>query len=73
MTYETIRLLTDGPVATIQLNRPERMNAVIEAMYREIEDVLERTETMPEIRCLILTGSVLERDGVRKQAFLRRR
>ena len=69
MTYETIRLLTDGPVATIQLNRPERMNAVIEAMYREIEDALERTEAMPEVRCLILTGSVLERDGVRKQAF----
>lgn len=69
MSYQTIRLLTDGPVATIQLNRPECMNAVIEEMYREIEDALERTEAMPEVRCLILTGSVLARDGVRKQAF----
>ena len=69
MIYETIRLFTNGPVATIQLNRPERMNAVIEEMYREIAVALERTVAMPEVRCLILTGSVLERDGVRKQAF----
>jgi enoyl-CoA hydratase/carnithine racemase len=36
MKYESIQLSTEGPVATIRLNRPERMNAVIEAMYREI-------------------------------------
>jgi enoyl-CoA hydratase len=69
MSYETIRLLTDGPVATIQLNRPERMNAVIEEMYREIQDVLEHVGAQSGLRCLIVTGSVLERDGVEKQAF----
>jgi enoyl-CoA hydratase len=45
------------------------MNAVIEEMYRDIEDALEQIETAPELRCIILTGSVLERDGVQKQAF----
>lgn len=69
MSYDSIELFIDGPVATIKLNRPERMNAVIEEMYLEIQDVLERSRVEPEIRCLILTGSVLERDGVEKQAF----
>ena len=43
MGYSTIELLTDGAVGTIRLNRPERMNAVIEEMYLEIHDALART------------------------------
>jgi enoyl-CoA hydratase len=56
-------------VATIRLNRPERMNAVIEEMYSEIQDALARARADPGIRCLILTGTVLRREGVEKQAF----
>jgi len=69
MIYETIRVRTDGPVVTIQLNRPDRMNAVNEEMYAEIQDELGRILHDPDVRCLILTGSVLERDGIAKQAF----
>jgi enoyl-CoA hydratase len=69
MSYQSIKLSIDGPVATIQLNRPHRMNAVIEEMYLEIQDVVERCRSRAEIRCLILTGSVLQRGGVEKQAF----
>jgi enoyl-CoA hydratase len=69
MGYDNIELAIDRPVATIHLNRPQRMNAVIEGMYLEIQDVVERCRAQPEIRCLILTGSVLVRDGVEKQAF----
>jgi enoyl-CoA hydratase len=69
MNYENIELVTEGPLATIRLNRPERMNAVIEEMYIEIQDVLDRTRAEPGIRCLVLTGSVLRREGVEKQAF----
>jgi enoyl-CoA hydratase len=69
MSYETLELLIEEPLATIRLNRPERMNAVIEEMYLEVQDVLVRTGSDHGIRCLILTGSVLERDGVEKQAF----
>jgi enoyl-CoA hydratase len=56
-------------VATIRLNRPERMNAVIEEMYTEIQDALARASADPGIRCVILTGTVLRRDGKEKQAF----
>jgi enoyl-CoA hydratase len=69
MSYETVELLIDEPLATIKLNRPERMNAVIEEMYVEIQDVLARTGAEDGIRCLVLTGSILERSGVNKQAF----
>lgn len=69
MSYETIELLTDVPLATIRLHRPERMNAVVERMYLEIQDVLDRLRADTSIRCLILTGSVLKREGVEKQAF----
>jgi enoyl-CoA hydratase len=69
MPYRTLELAVDGPVATLRLNRPERMNAVIEAMYHEIGSVLGEVEGDDRVRCLIFTGSVLRRDGVDKQAF----
>ena len=69
MSYETIALSTEESVGVIRLNRPERMNAVIEKMYIEIRDALAGLRDDPEIRCLVLTGSVLRKDGVEKQAF----
>jgi len=69
MTHETILLERDGPVLVLRLNRPERMNAVIEQMYREIQDALADAAADPSLRALVLTGSVLHRDGRAKQAF----
>lgn len=69
MDYETIRFTREGPIATIRLHRPERMNAVIEAMYLDIQDALGRAAEDEGVRVLILTGSVLRRGDVEKQAF----
>jgi enoyl-CoA hydratase len=69
MSFETIELLSDGPVATIRLNRPERMNAVIEEMYLEIQGALADLRGEPRNRSVILTGSARIREGVEKQAF----
>jgi enoyl-CoA hydratase len=69
MVYGTIRLERDGPIATVRLDRPERMNAVNEEMYVEILDALATLSSDDEIRCLVLTGTVLHRNGVDKQAF----
>jgi len=69
MSYETIRFSVDGAVAVLRLHRPERMNAVIEEMYRELADALARVRDEPAVRCLILTGSARVKDGVEKQAF----
>jgi 2-(1,2-epoxy-1,2-dihydrophenyl)acetyl-CoA isomerase len=47
---------TDGPIATITLNRPERKNAVLFAMRSELAALCERINDDPAIRVAILTG-----------------
>jgi enoyl-CoA hydratase len=69
MAYDTIRYVKEDQVGIIQLNRPERMNAVIEEMYIDIQAVLNDARDDDNIRTLILTGSVLKKGGIEKQAF----
>ncbi|MBI4775020.1 MAG: enoyl-CoA hydratase/isomerase family protein [Deltaproteobacteria bacterium] len=69
MTYETVAYSKQEGIGVLRLNRPERMNAVIEEMYIEIQDVLMHAQEDEEVRVLILTGSVLKKDGREKQAF----
>lgn len=69
MSYNTIQFSMEDAAGIIRLNRPERMNAVIEEMYIEIHDVIQKTKDDKRLRVLILTGSVLKRDGMEKQAF----
>ena len=57
MTYGTIILETHGGVAKLTLNRPERLNALNQAMLDEINDALDRVETDETIRALIVTGA----------------
>ena len=69
MPYKTIQFFADEDIGIIKLNRPERMNAVVEEMYQEIQLVLDEARESKGIRALIITGSVLRKDGVEKQAF----
>ena len=54
MTYQTILFDIADNVATITLNRPERMNACSLDMAGEINDAIS---TMEGVRCLIITGT----------------
>lgn len=54
MTYETITLSVEKQVATITLNRPERLNACSLDMADEISDALDR---LGDARVLVLTGA----------------
>lgn len=69
MNLETVLYERVGPVGVVRLNRPERMNAVIEQMYLDIRAVLEEARGDPEVRALVLTGTVWKREGGDKQAF----
>ena len=69
MDFETLIYSRESGVGVIRLNRPDRMNAVIEQMYLDLRTVLEQAEKDPETRALILTGSVWKRDKGDKQAF----
>lgn len=47
---------TDG-VATITLNRPEKLNAMTADVYPELEDAVSALENNPAFRVLIITGA----------------
>ena len=47
---------TDGPVATIRLNRPDRLNAISGPMRDEIAGALETAEKDESVRAVVLTG-----------------
>ena len=46
----------DG-VATITLNRPERMNAWTWAMHATFFELVDRADDDPDVRAVVLTGS----------------
>src|SRR5439155_17755851 len=46
----------DGPVATITLNRPERLNALTFEMYAELRDWFASIESRPHIKAIVITG-----------------
>lgn len=54
MSYETISYLVEENVATVTLNRPEKMNCLTVRMRRELLDAMRRAPR--EARALVLTG-----------------
>ena len=52
-----VELLLNGPVATLRLNRPDKLNALTPAMLALMIEHLDRIEREPEIRAVILTGA----------------
>lgn len=55
--YETIRLEVDAPIATLVLDRPDRMNAFTVTMLEEMVDALDRTDADDDVRAVIVTGA----------------
>lgn len=55
--FENILLETDGAIATLTINRPEKRNAVNNATVEEIDQALDQIEANPDLRVLILTGA----------------
>jgi enoyl-CoA hydratase len=55
--YESIRVERTGNVAHLQLNRPERINALGKVMLLEINDALDGLERDSEVRVIVLSGA----------------
>lgn len=51
LTYEV-----DGPVATITLDRPDRLNAFTVTMQQELNDAFDRVDADDAVRAVIVTG-----------------
>ncbi|MDH5330250.1 MAG: crotonase/enoyl-CoA hydratase family protein [Aquincola sp.] len=56
MDYETLNVTLDGPVATVRLARPDKANAMNNAMWHEIRRAFEWVDATPAARVAILEG-----------------
>ncbi|MEX1023291.1 MAG: enoyl-CoA hydratase-related protein [Dehalococcoidia bacterium] len=57
MDYEAILYDVQDKIATITLNRPERMNAFSDALLREWADAIRRSSEDEGVRAVIVTGA----------------
>jgi enoyl-CoA hydratase/carnithine racemase len=57
MHYTTITVETLGAVARLTLARPERANAINQAMLAEIGDALDAIERDTQVRAVVVTGA----------------
>ncbi len=55
--YDTIRYEVADPVATITLNRPERLNALTPQVMTELQDAVAAAEADPQVVGIVLTGA----------------
>jgi enoyl-CoA hydratase len=57
MALENIILEHEKGIATIFINRPEKLNALNKATIQELHDTLELIDKNPNVRVIIITGS----------------
>lgn len=56
MSYETIRYVVEDHIATITLDRPERLNAFNQQMQNELIAVFDEIDADDNVRVVVMTG-----------------
>ena len=54
---DLILVQEDGQVATVVLNRPEKLNALTKPMWQRLGDVFEALSARDDVRCVLLRGA----------------
>jgi 2-(1,2-epoxy-1,2-dihydrophenyl)acetyl-CoA isomerase len=57
MNYENILFGIEGGIATLTLNRPDKLNSFTQAMHVEVRDAFDRIRADGTVRVLVLTGA----------------
>lgn len=57
MDYETIRYAVSDKIATLTLNRPDKLNALTARMVDEMIDAFDRVDADDDVRVVIVTGA----------------
>jgi len=57
MTAEFILVERDGDIATVVLNRPEKLNALIKPMWQQLGEVVRSLSDDDGLRCIVLRGA----------------
>src|SRR5690554_5874174 len=47
----------DGPIATVVLNRPDKLNAMTRPMWQQLDEAIEQLSADDAVRCIILRGA----------------
>jgi len=54
---ELIQVTQDGPIATVVLNRPEKLNALTRSMWQALGEAIGALSTDDALRCVIVRGA----------------
>ncbi|MFZ4656948.1 MAG: enoyl-CoA hydratase/isomerase family protein [Caldilineaceae bacterium] len=54
---EIVRVERDGDIATVILNRPEKLNALSKALWQGVGETMATLGTDPSLRCIVLRGA----------------
>ncbi len=57
MSYETLLYAVDGAIATITLNRPQRLNTIVPPMPDEIEAAVHAAVADADVKVIVLRGA----------------
>ena len=56
-SFETLIYSTDGPVATVTLNRPDRLNTIVPPMPDELEATVHRGVADESVKMIVVRGA----------------
>ncbi len=57
MNEDTILVEHDGPIATVVLNRPDKLNALTKPMWRRLGETMRALSADEALRCIVLRGA----------------
>ncbi|HEY0003964.1 MAG TPA: enoyl-CoA hydratase-related protein [Pyrinomonadaceae bacterium] len=57
MSYENLRVTNEACIATITLDRPEKLNAFVGHMRRDLAEALEHAGSDRSVRVVVITGA----------------
>ena len=57
MPSDSILVQRDGAIATVVLNRPEKLNALTRPMWRALGEAVNRLSADDSVRCIVLRGA----------------
>jgi len=57
MPTDTLLLTRNGDIATVTLNRPERLNALNRGMWEALGDTMRQLSSDDSLRCIVLRGA----------------
>ena len=66
MQFETLAVAINAGVATVDINRPHKANAMTLQAWRDLGSAFRQLDELPEVRVVVLRGAGKRGDALRK-------